>query len=56
MLWLNAQYDSFVLKNVLQLGCLIDSDPSIFTPKKCSPPELLLMDFYRGLVNTHVLA
>ena len=56
MLWLNAQYDSFVLKNVLQLGCLVYSDPSIFTPKKCSPPELLLMDLYRGLVNTHVLA
>ena len=56
MLWLNSQYDSFVAKNVLGMSCISDSFPSMFTPKKCSPPELLLLDFYRGLVNTHVIA
>ena len=55
MLWLNAQYDSYITKNVLQVGCLLDSDPSTFTPKNCTPPELLLLDYYRGLISTHVL-
>ena len=55
MLWLNAQYDSFLLQNVLQVGCLLNSDPSTFSPKNCTPPELLLLDYYRGLVSTHVL-
>ena len=55
MLWLNSQYDFFMIKEIMKIDCLLETGPKVFSPKNCSPPEILIMDYYRGLINTHVL-
>ena len=52
-MWIQSQYDSDASKNNVGIKCLTEGTVQ-FTLKKCSQPELLVLNFYRGLIGTHV--
>lgn len=54
MLWLNWQYDEYIIRQVLASDCLTEGTTG-YTLKKCTPFQLVFFNLYRGVVKTQVM-
>lgn len=54
MLWLNWQYDEYIIKTVFNYSCLIEGTTG-YTLKNCSSFDLVIFDLYRSVLSTQVV-